>query len=264
VLTHLSLTWKFRSFWISLVCKDLRARYRRSALGLAWSLINPLLMTVVFCLVFGAWFKNPDWRHYGPYFLAGLTLFGFVRDSVLAGCSTFSSNECYIRQCPLPLTVYTLRTLLGVGIHFTIAMGIVALAIVILLPDVRLPLLGIAWIFIPALALLFIFCWSVSVLASFMTVYFHDTSHLTEVIFQMLFFLTPIVYPNEMITDRGLGILLSLNPIVSFLEIVRTPLLTGQIPIAWAFAKAGIVTALFAGMAIGTMAWLQRKLIFHL
>lgn len=264
MLGQLSAIWRYRNFWLSLVTMDLRARYRRSLLGVGWSLVNPLLMTVVFCVVFGAFFKNPDWRTYGPYFLAGMTLFGFVRDSVTSGCDTFFRNEGFIRQCPLPLSVYTLRTVLGSGIHFLIGQAVVVLAVVVLRPDLRLPLAAIAWSFVPALVMLFIFCWAASVLTSFVSVYFHDTAHLSEVVFQILFFLTPIVFPVSTMVDRGLTILLTLNPVVAFLEIVRTPLLTGHVAPAWAFAKAALVTAALVGMAVVAIVRLEKRVIFHL
>lgn len=143
MLTQFSAIWKLRSFWWSLVVMDLRTRYRRSILGIGWSLMNPLMMTVVFCVVFGAWFHNANWRSYGPYFLMGLTLFDFVRASATQGCHTFFRNEAYIRQVPLPLTVYTLRTVLGASIHFLIALGVALASIMVLMPEKCLPLLAV-------------------------------------------------------------------------------------------------------------------------
>jgi ABC-type polysaccharide/polyol phosphate export permease len=264
MLNHLAAIWKYRHFWWSLVVMDLRTRYRRSVLGIGWSLMNPLLMTIVFCLVFGSWFSRSDWRSYGPYFLAGMVLFGFVRDSALGGCTTFFRNEAYIRQCPLPLAVYTLRTVLGAAVHFLIALGVVLAAVLVLTPHNGLPALASLWAVIPALALLFLFCWSVSILASFMTVYFQDTQQLLEVIFQVFFFLTPIMYPPDMLIDRGLMILLQINPVVTFFEMIRQPILTGQLPTLWCLSKACIVVTFFGGLAIGVTAWLERRLIFHL
>jgi lipopolysaccharide transport system permease protein len=264
MLSQIRTIWKFRSFLLALVGMDLRKRYRRSLLGVGWSLVTPVLMTIVFCVVFGAWFHNPDWRSYGPYFLAGMTLFNFVRDSVLVGCRTFTNNENFIRQCPLPAALYTLRTLLGEGIHFLISQAVVILALLVLVPGHRLALLQVAWVLVPALTMLFVFCWSISVLASFLSVYFQDIAQLSEVLFQVLFFLTPIVYPVEMIVDRGLTILLSINPVVAFLEIVRTPLLDGQVPPAWAFAKALVITVTSVGAAVTATALFEKKLIFRL
>jgi ABC-type polysaccharide/polyol phosphate export permease len=261
---QLSTIWKYRNFWMSLVVMDLRTRYRRSILGVGWSLMNPIMMTAVFCVVFGAWNKQTTWRNDAPFFLAGLTLFDFVRTAALSGCQTFFRNESYIRQCPLPLAIYTLRTVLGAGVHFLIALAVLMVSVVVLLPEQLMPLLQIAWILVPTLILLFFFCWSISVLASFMTVYFQDTQQLLEVLFQVFFFLTPIMYPPQLIQNHGLGILLSLNPVVTFLELIREPILHGNMPIAWAWSKAAIVVATFGGMALGVIARWEKKLIFHL
>jgi lipopolysaccharide transport system permease protein len=264
MLRQLSTIWRFKSFWLSLVVMDLRTRYRRSILGVGWSLMNPLMMTVVFCLVFGAWFQNPDWRSYGPYFLAGMTLFEFVRASALGGCTTFFRNESYIRQYPLPLAIYVLRTVLGALIHFMIALGVVILALIVLQPNHWLRPLEMIPVVLPSIVLLFLFCWSVSTLSSFMTVYFQDTQQLLEVIFQVFFFLTPIMYPEAMLIDRGLNFLLQINPVVTFLELIRAPLLKGEIPSLWCFEKAIMIIALFGSLAIAAIAWFEKKLIFHL
>lgn len=261
---QLATIWRYRYFWMSLVSMDLRTRYRRSVLGIGWSLMNPLLMTVVLCIVFRTWFHNPDWRSFGPYVLAGLTLFEFVRSSCFNGCQTFFRNESYIRQCPLPLAIYTLRTMLGGAVHYLFALAVVVTSILILLPQQWLSVLQVVWVLVPGLLLLLVFCWSCSALAAFLTVYFQDTQQIFEVLFQVFFFLTPIMYPASMIVDHGLGMLLDINPVAAFLDLIREPLLTGAIPSGWAYAKAGIMVTLFGGLAVGAFAKLEKRLIFHL
>lgn len=261
---QLGTIWKCRYFWMSLVVMDLRTRYRRSILGVGWSLMNPLMMTFVFCAVFGAWFHNPDWRIYGPSFLAGLTIFDFVRASALSGCQTFFRNEAYIRQCPLPLAIYTLRTVLGAAVHFAIALAVVAAAVFVLRPGLTVPVLQNAWAIMPGLVLLFFLAWSISILASFATVYFQDTQQLLEVLFQIFFFLTPIMYPKEVLIERGLGILLHINPIYPFFQVIRTPILTGEFPMMLDYAQAGLMVMLFGTLAVGAISYLEKRLIFHL
>src|SRR5262245_37842713 len=85
---YLSRVWRLRYFWFSLVRNDLSTRYRRSFLGIAWSLVRPLMMTAVFCLVFGNLFGRPA-GEYAPFLLLGLTLWQFVVESVLQGCECF-------------------------------------------------------------------------------------------------------------------------------------------------------------------------------
>ncbi len=264
MLGQLGTVWNYRHFWLSLVVMDLRTRYRRSVLGVGWSLMNPVMMTIVFCVVFGAWLPSADWRTHGPYFLAGLTLFDFIRTSALTGCQTFFRNEAYIRQCPLPLAIYTLRTVLGACVHFLIGLSVVILAIFVLMPHQRVPFFQIAWVLIPSVLLLLAFCWAISVLASFATVYFQDSQQLLEVLFQVFFFLTPIMFKPQMLDDRGLHLLLQLNPAYTFFELIRSPLLTGELPTVWVFEKGMIIVAMFGGMALGAIASLEKKLIFHL
>jgi ABC-type polysaccharide/polyol phosphate export permease len=264
MLRQLTTIWKYRSFWLSLVKMDLRLRYRRSVLGVGWSLLNPILMTIAFCLVFAKWNGNADWRTYGPFVLAGISVWEYIKTCVLYGCTTFFRNESYIRQCPLPLTIYSLRTVLGATIHFLIALSVVILTITCLAPSDPYRCFHVIWAVIPALILLFLFCWAVSVLASFLTVFFHDTQQIMEVFFQLFFFLTPILYKKNVLIDKGLSWLADLNPAVTFFELIRDPLVYGQLPEMWMVWKAIGFTAGFVLVAIALTARLEKKLIFRL
>jgi lipopolysaccharide transport system permease protein len=153
---------------------------------------------------------------------------------------------------------------LGAGIHFMIGTGVVMFAIMVLQPDHWYRPFEMLWLLAPSILLLFMFCWCISTLASFITVYFQDTQQLLEVIFQGLFFLTPIMFKPQMLIDKHMHFLLSINPIVTFLELIRTPLVDGTIPPTWCFVKASIIVGFFGTIAIVTIARLEKKLIFHL
>jgi ABC-type polysaccharide/polyol phosphate export permease len=267
MFAQLSTIWRYRYFWTSLVSMDLRVRYRRSVLGIGWSLLNPILMTVVFCLVFAKGRFMPvgsSWETYAPHVLGGLAIWDFVMACALGGCQTFFRNECYIRQCPLPLVIYHLRTVLGAGIHFLIAIGVTVVAASVLHPVDSTRALGVLWAVIPSLLLLFLFCLSLSILCGYMTVFFQDTQQLLEVLFRLFFFLTPIMYYPQFLVDSGQRWLLSINPVATFFELVRDPLLTGQLASAWVFLKASIIVLIVMGLAISVVAKLEKKLIFHL
>src|SRR5687767_4935283 len=95
MLHHLKAVWTFRHFWMSLVRMDLRSRYRRSVLGIGWSVLNPILMSAVFCLVLGqimditsadTWQSYPaPWRAYGAFLLCGMAVWEFMRNSMSSG-----------------------------------------------------------------------------------------------------------------------------------------------------------------------------------
>jgi ABC-type polysaccharide/polyol phosphate export permease len=268
MLRQLTTIWKFRYFWLSLVQMDLRVRYRRSLLGIGWSLLNPIAMTAVFCLVFSVWNNNSPqgmtWRDYAPHVLAGLIIWEFITGSATGGCLTFLRNECYLRQCPLPSAIYHLRTVLGSTIHFLIALGVLVVTISVLDRSDPFKAWRVLWAVVPSLVLLLFFCWSVSVLCGYLNVFFHDTQHLLEVFFRMFFFLSPIMYTNELYVKQGIPWMATWSPVVLFFDLIRAPLLTGQLPPAWLYLKATLLVVLAMGLAIGVIAWLEKKLIFRL
>src|SRR5713101_250064 len=174
---YLASIWQCRYFWLSLVKMDLRTRYRRSVLGLGWSLLHPISMTIILCTVFGQIFHLPV-ATYGPYLMAGLACWNFIMGSALGGCQCLFQGESYIRQHPAPLAIYPLRTALGGAIHFCLALMVVVTLSWILNGFGNLRALISL---VPAIGLLLIMAWSIAVLASFANVYFQDTQHLTEV-----------------------------------------------------------------------------------
>jgi ABC-type polysaccharide/polyol phosphate export permease len=262
MIQHLTAMWKFRHFLMALVKLDLRLRYRRSVLGIGWSLLNPIAMTIVFTVVFSNLLGNGDPIGYAASVLAGMAIWAFLRDSTLNGCRCFMTNEAYIRQSPIPYTVYTLRTVLGQAIHSLIALGVVVLMIAIFQSDVAI-LLRVAAM-LPGLVLVLLAAWAAATIAAFATVYFHDTQHLLEVGAQILFFLTPIMYGRKLLDDKQLGWIVDINPAYWLMELTRTPLLTGQLPASEMYLAGLGVTLALVGLAAGITAWLQKRLIFQL
>src|SRR5476651_1570419 len=118
---YLIRIWELRYFWCSLVRNDLDNRYKRSFLGIGWSLIRPLAMTAIFCMVFGNLFDLAI-EDYAPHLLIGMTIWQFFSESLLQGCNSFVRGATYIRQQRIPLAIFPLRTVLGAGLHFLIAL----------------------------------------------------------------------------------------------------------------------------------------------
>jgi len=308
MVTYAQDIWRCRYFWMSLVKMDLQNRYRRSVLGIGWSLLNPIAMTTVMCIVFVKVFGQ-DLREFAPSLMAGLAIWTYVVTSMLNGCQCFFIGEQYIRQYPAPLAIYPLRTALGGTIHFGLALLVVfALAVYAhatapLPVDVEGPMTEMdelavnahatapapavtdavraarakAALFhagvpgpaallslIPAIVLLFLFGWSVALLAGFANVIFKDTQHLAEVGLQIVFYASPIIVPKEVFVKNGLTWILTCNPVVAFLDMIRIPLLEGHVPHPMVFAKA-MVTVGILMLASGLMLLRQQKrLIFYL
>jgi ABC-type polysaccharide/polyol phosphate export permease len=257
---YFAAIWRCRYFWMSLVRMDLRTRYRGSMLGLGWSLLHPIAMTAILCTVFHKLF-HLNVREYAPFLMAGLACWNYILTVTLQGCQCFFHGESYIRQYPAPLAIYPLRTALGGTIHFLLAL-LVACALAWYLNGITnvLCLLSL----VPTIGMLFLFVWSMALLAGFANVCFQDTQHLAEVGFQILFYLTPIMYQADMLRENHLGWLVRINPIVPFLELIRAPVVNGHLPGPSAFAKAGVVVIISSVAAGITVIGLQRRLVFRL
>jgi ABC-type polysaccharide/polyol phosphate export permease len=257
---YLADVWKCRHFWLSLVRMDLQVRYRRSVLGIGWSMLHPIASTLVLCAVFHEIFHLKI-EEFVPFLMAGLAWWAYVTSVVSRGCQCFVEAESYIRQHPVPMAIYPLRTVLGAMIHFLIALGVVLL---------------LTWCFkgfgnlaaLPSLAfglaILLIFGWAVAVLAGYVNTVFRDIQHLTDIGFQILFYLTPVMYPPEVLWRTKMAWVVKYNPLVYLLKIVRDPLIDGQLPSWRAYAVASAIAlaaTLCASLFLGR---LQRKVVLYL
>jgi lipopolysaccharide transport system permease protein len=262
MLAYVNGIWRCRYFWLMLVRNDLRMRYRRSLLGLGWSLLQPIAMTCIICFVFQT-LLQPEGNvlDYAAHVLAGLACWNFILTTTLHGCQCFYLGESYIRQYPAPLAIYPLRTALACSFHFLIAITMVV---------------ALTWIVngfgnvlvLPALAasvlILAIVIWSLAVIAGFANVYFQDTQHLCEVGFQILFYMTPIIYPESMLRAHKLAWLVTFNPVRALIDLIRKPIVDGQIPDAGTWFMALLTAVVLAVVACRLLGWLQKRLIFSL
>ncbi|GBD36501.1 Teichoic acid translocation permease protein TagG [bacterium HR36] len=258
---YLKDIWKRRYFWLALVKLDLDARYRRSFLGIGWSLLQPLAYTSVMCLVFYQIFEL-DLREYAPYVFTGVAIWNFISYSVLEGCQSILAGEKYIRSYPAPLAMYSLRTTLSVGLHF-----IILLTFTITLSWVVQGFGNLAAlpVLIPVLLILFFFSWALTTIFGIINVYFPDVHHLSAIGLQLVYYLTPVFYPKEMFAKRGILVsILSMNPLGYVVELVRLPVLYGEFPSLHAFCVALNTTLVIAAVAILLLVVNERKIIFSL
>ena len=264
MISYFGAIWNCRHFWFSLVKLDLRTRYRRSVLGLGWSLLQPICMTAIYCIVFPN-LMGLKIAEYAPHVLMGQVIWAFIHISTLQGCHSFFQGEAYIRQCPMPLAVFPLRTVLGASFHFLIAMCVVFLLVAGLdIAGMHTTNYVLVLHLIPSVVMLFLFCWSIAIIAGITNVFFQDTQHLAEVGLQMLFFCTPIIWKAEMLEQKGLGTVMNFNPVVVFLRLIREPILTGAAPSLFTYLQGFGIVAAVMGLAAYLLARNQKRLIFQL
>jgi lipopolysaccharide transport system permease protein len=261
VLGRLREIWSLRHFWLALAKHDLKDRYRHSFLGIAWSLIKPAGMTLILTLVFTSVFNIPI-QEYAPFLFLGLITWQFLQESVIQGCNAFRLGNTYLRVRPVPIAIFPLRIVLSAGFHALIGLG-AALVAVACLKGFADPfsLLALA----PALIILAITAWSLACICGILHTLYSDTQQMAEITLQALFYATPVIYLPESLYPSGwLHTLVQCNPFASHLELVRRPLLYGDLPGGHAVA----MSLTFMGVA-GVIAWcsvcrVERRMVLWL
>lgn len=258
-LEYFQRIWDMRYFWFALVRNDLNNRYKRSFLGIGWSLLKPLSMTAVYCVVFAKVF-NVTVADYAPFLLLGMTTWQFFNECLLQGAYSFSLGSAYIRQTQIPLAIFPLRSVLGAGFHALIALAVGMAATLVFTGSLNAAAL---LYLIPAMLVLFVFGWSLAIVSGVLYTHFPDTRHLLEVALQILFYVTPILYRPENMPGRSrITLMLEWNPMTSILALVRTPILDGTAPALEHVQVSLVFVTVVALMAITLLRKLERTMVF--
>lgn len=238
--------WAYRDLVRHLVHRDLRLRYKGSALGVAWSLVNPLVLAGVYTFAFAYVIKLQIDR-FPVFLLLGLLPWTFFTGALGQGTGAVADNAPLVRKVRFPRAVLPVASTLAQFVMF-------ALAYVVFVP-LSLALgtsLSIAWLALPlVMALQVVFTAGVSLLAATGYVFFRDIRHLIDVGIQFLFWLTPIVYSVELVPER-LRTLVMLNPLAAFVTAYRDAVLHGRVsePLVWVVMVVSTVVAAVAGTAV--------------
>ena len=241
-----------------LVAQQLILRYRRTALGYLWTLINPLLMMSVMAVVFSALFKA-DLKTFTVFLFAGMIPWNFFNSVVTQSGSSFINNEGLIKKIYLPKIVFPLSVAVALVIDSVLSF-LALFAIIILIGG------SLSWavLFTPiAYLLLFLFALGISLIVSITTVFFRDLQHVILIAMQGLFFLTPILYQHDALVGR-VGWVVGLNPVVPFIELFRAPLYMATLPSAGVIMHATVLACL--AMAVGLVVFRrhEKKIVFRL
>ena len=207
-----------------LVDRDMKLLYKRSTLGIAWTLINPLLQLAVFSFVFKTVIPV-NVPQFSSFAFSGLLIWTWTQTALFQATGLITSNRALIRQPNFPIAILPVVTTTTGLIHFLLALPvlIIFLAIDGIQPNAVL-------VYMPVLMVIqFLLTVSLAYPLAAINVTFRDTQHTLGVVLQMLFYLTPIFYNLHSIPKEFLP-LYQLNPIVPLIEAYRAILLKGTQP----------------------------------
>ena len=210
-----------------LIQQELTLRYKRSVIGIGWTLLNPMLTSFVLWIVFSSLLagKLQTGQQFAPYLMAGILLNTFFNQGLLQAANSIASNGGVLTKVAVPPRIFAFAAALAAYINFLI--GLLPLAIVVYISGqtlkLTLPLVLLVGLFLA------IFVSGIGLALSVVFIRFEDARNVINVLLLMLVYLTPIFYPIG-ILNSWMQQIVNLNPLTSFLDAFR-----------WSFSNNAVV-----------------------
>lgn len=211
-----------------LVIRDFKKKYKRSALGVLWSILYPLLMMVVMYMVFSQMvrFSIPD-VNYFAYFQVGFVIFNYFSEASTSAMVSLINNFVLMRKVYIPKYVFPLSQLLFMGTNFLFTL--IPLAGVIILTG-TIKHISMWYFLIPVILLFgFMFTLGFSLIISALSVFFRDILYIYRIVLTIWNYVTPVFYHISLIPERFQP-LFKLNPLYAYINSVRDIILFGRCP----------------------------------
>lgn len=249
--------WKYRSLLTQLVRRDFLVKYKRSVLGVLWTLLNPLANMVILSIVFSTLFSLTI-PHFSAYVLSGSVLFGCFAEATQGALSSVVMKANFLRKVYVPKYIFPLsNTLTG---FVTLFFSLVALLLVMLIIGVpyRVSMLAAPVVILYML----IFCIGAGLLLATAFVFFRDTAHIYSVLITALQYLSAIFFDVSIVPVRYKTIF-AVNPMYHYIRVFRMTMLEGAWPTALDHLICGgiAVIALCAGIFVFYLK--QDRFILH-
>ena len=231
-LSELSELVRYRDLLSLLVSKIIKTRYKRSFLGVAWTLLNPLLNMAVMTVAFSAVFQHAV-AFYPVYVLTGLLWWNFFAQTTTYAMSSLVWGGGLLKRVYVPRTIFAVSSIAHGVINLFLSLGVLFTIMMI----TGHPFHATLWFLPVPILLLAAFSLGVALFVSTLAVFFVDVVDIFAVVLQALFFLTPIIYPPEIFPAKYAWFM-SVNPVNHLLETFRAPILRGVLPDATNLAVA--------------------------
>jgi ABC-type polysaccharide/polyol phosphate export permease len=243
---YMSTLLQRRDLVLALVARDLKVRYRRSAIGFAWTMLQPLLTMLVLTVVWSALFRF-DITNYPVYVLSGLLFWNFFQQGTVAAMNSLRGNAQLLTRLPVPRWIFPLATVLAGLVNLLLAL----IPLLVILLATGHPLRP-ALLFLPVSILIAAtFTLGVALLVSPLAVFFADVVELIVVLLTLLLYTTPVFYPASIVPPSYAWVV-RFNPLRSLLDVFRDPIYLGNLP-------PGTQLAVAAALAVGLL-WIGALL----
>ncbi len=248
---YISNFTKYRFLLGELIKKGITLKYRRSYLGILWTLIEPLLTMIVLTIVFGTLFGNED-RQFPVYILSGRLLYSFFSNSTKIAMKSIRTHSSMIKKVYVPKYMYPLSSVLSDYIIFLISL------IILVLVGAALKVKPTFYLFqaVIPLVLMPIMAYGIGLILATLSVFFRDLEYIWSVALMMIMYTSAIFYKPKRIIDAGYGWLLEINPLYSIVINFRNSIF-GMTLDKRALALSLIYS--FGFLAVGTFMFLKKQ-----
>lgn len=230
--------YAYRQMIFSLVKKDLRGRYKGSALGFLWTFINPLLQLVVYTIVFSYILPNTIEKYY-LYLFVGLIPWIFFSSSITVGAASVVAQKDLIKKIYFPRMVIPISYVTSCFVNMLLCF--IVIFAVVLVSGTGFNFAAV--LTLPVIMLVeYLLSLGMALLASAVTVYFRDLEHILGIISMVWMYMTPIMYSKSIVPNRLLPIF-NLNPMTHVIECYRDVLYSKQMP-----DLTSLLSAVFLGV----------------
>ena len=230
---------RFQPLLNELVARDIKIKYRRSVLGVLWTLLNPLLMMIVLSIVFSNLFKF-DVENFPLYVLSGQVVFNYFANATTSSMGAIIENSSLIKKIYVPKYLFVLSRTASSFINLLASFT----ALLFVMVAERAELHYTVFLVIIPILLLVVFSLGVGLILAALVVRFRDIMHLYSVFITALMYLTPVIYPMNILPETIKKIVL-LNPITNYLIMFRDVMLNNALP-DLNYLIIGVVEALIA------------------
>jgi ABC-type polysaccharide/polyol phosphate export permease len=240
---------RYRELLGNLFRRDLQAKYRGSALGVLWTVANPVMLMGVYLLVFGVVWKSPfaEGGHYPLFLLTGLALWTFFAAAVQSSTRSMLDNANLIRKTRFPRQLVPLSVVFAHLVSFGVMLVLLLVINFIALPRVR----ATEWLAIPLSVLFVGVVCGIALAVASLNVLFRDVEFMVAALLVPWFFLTPILYGLDSVPGRHghvVSVIHWVNPLSPAVEAVRAPLFAGTLPFWGDALYLGVACVLALGL----------------
>ncbi len=255
-MSLLSVFVKYRALIDQLVKRDIKTKYRRSVLGLLWTVLNPLLMMTVLSIVFSYFFSRyGDVENFPVYLLCGQVIFNFFNESTSIAMGSIVHSGELIKKVYVPKYLFPITKVMSSGVNLLSSM--IALVIVMVATRSRVT----PTVLLAGFPLLYVLLFStgVSLFLSAAAVSFRDLMHLYSVVTTAWMYLTPVIYPMSILdgAPKWAVFIINANPLTAFIKIFRAVVLDG-VTAPWILHVQSIVWCVIA-LVVGSLVFKKSQ-----